>query len=167
MDDERLLQLIEDLQEASYSAYGSRRMWKALPHFGERVGRDHVAPDARVRNLRRQAVRQAMAQDERLIRWPAVRRISRGATSVRVLAPVGDDPAASSIGMSSPRIAALARTNESHARKIVHPFDEEGFSSLGPDFRGRRPRRRRPSSAIASSWLASYDTSRARALTGE
>ena len=43
LEDERLLVLIRALHEASYYAYGSRRMWKALLRKGERVGRDRVA----------------------------------------------------------------------------------------------------------------------------
>ena len=43
LEDERLLRRIEELHEANYLAYGSRRMWKALLRAGERVGRDRVA----------------------------------------------------------------------------------------------------------------------------
>jgi transposase InsO family protein len=43
IEDERLLAKIEELHEANYLAYGSRRMWKALLRAGERVGRDRVA----------------------------------------------------------------------------------------------------------------------------
>ena len=39
---------------------------------------------------------------------------------------------ASSTGMSAPQIAALARTDESHVRKVIHAFNERGFGSLGP-----------------------------------
>ena len=42
IEDERLLQLVEELHEANYCAYGSRRMWKALRRRGEDVGRDRV-----------------------------------------------------------------------------------------------------------------------------
>ena len=58
---------------------------------------------------------------------------------------------ASSTGMSAPQIAAMARTDESHVSKVIHAFNERGFGSLDPDYRGGRPRRRRPSSAIGSS----------------
>ena len=58
---------------------------------------------------------------------------------------------ASSTGMSAPQIAAMARTDESHVRKVIHAFNEQGFSSLDPDYRGGRPGRPRPSSATASS----------------
>ena len=40
--DERLLELIEELHEANYCAYGYRRMWKALQRAGKTVGRDRV-----------------------------------------------------------------------------------------------------------------------------
>jgi putative transposase len=43
VEDERLLVRIEELHEANYLAYGSRRMWKALLRAGEQVGRDRVA----------------------------------------------------------------------------------------------------------------------------
>jgi len=43
LEDERLLARIEELHEANYLAYGSRRMWKALLRAGESVGRDRVA----------------------------------------------------------------------------------------------------------------------------
>jgi hypothetical protein len=41
--------------------------------------------------------------------------------------------------MSAPEIAGLMRTDESHVRKVIHAFNEEGFSSLDPDYRGGRP----------------------------
>src|SRR3954471_15190995 len=51
---------------------------------------------------------------------------------------------ASSTGMSAPQIAAMARTDESHVRKVIHAFNERGFSSLDPDYRGGRPRKTTP-----------------------
>ena len=51
---------------------------------------------------------------------------------------------ASSTGMSAPQIAAMARTDESHVRKIIHAFNQEGFDSLDPDYRGGRPRKTTP-----------------------
>jgi len=51
---------------------------------------------------------------------------------------------ASSTGMSAPQIASLVRTDESHVRKVIHAFNEEGFSSLDPDYRGGRPRKMTP-----------------------
>lgn len=51
---------------------------------------------------------------------------------------------ASSMGMPAPQIAAMARTDESHVRKVVHAFNEEGFSSLDPDYRGGRPKKTTP-----------------------
>ena len=32
-------------------------------------------------------------------------------------------------------------TDESHVRKVIHEFNEEGFDSLRPEYRGGRPRR--------------------------
>jgi transposase len=51
---------------------------------------------------------------------------------------------ASSTGMSAPQIAALARTDESHVRKVIHAFNERGFASLDPDYRGGRPKKTTP-----------------------
>jgi putative transposase len=42
VDDERLLGVIRELHAANYSAYGSRRMWKALLCAGEQTGRTRV-----------------------------------------------------------------------------------------------------------------------------
>jgi putative transposase len=42
IEDERLLELILQLHERNYCAYGSRRMWKALLRAGEQVGRGRV-----------------------------------------------------------------------------------------------------------------------------
>jgi len=42
VDEERLLEHIRELHAANYSAYGSRRMWKALLRDGEQVGRSRV-----------------------------------------------------------------------------------------------------------------------------
>src|SRR4051794_14756354 len=51
---------------------------------------------------------------------------------------------ASSTGMSAPQIAAMARTDESHVRKVIHAFNERGFVSLDPDYRGGRPSKPTP-----------------------
>lgn len=48
---------------------------------------------------------------------------------------------ASATMMSAPEIARLMRTDESHVRKVIHAFNEEGFSSLDPDYRGGRPKK--------------------------
>jgi putative transposase len=72
VEDERLLAKIEELHEANYLAYGSRRMWKALLRAGEQVGRDRVARlMRRARDSGRQAPRQAMAHDEARREGPA------------------------------------------------------------------------------------------------
>jgi putative transposase len=42
VEDQRLLGRIDALHATNYSAYGYRRMWKALGRAGETVGRDHV-----------------------------------------------------------------------------------------------------------------------------
>ncbi|MGH2744351.1 MAG: IS630 family transposase [Thermoleophilaceae bacterium] len=51
---------------------------------------------------------------------------------------------ASSTGMSAPQIAGLVRTDESHVRKVIHAFNERGFDSLDPDYRGGRPTKTTP-----------------------
>ena len=51
---------------------------------------------------------------------------------------------ASATGMSAPQIAAMARTDESHVRKVIHAFNERGFDSLDPDYRGGRPKQTTP-----------------------
>jgi transposase len=48
---------------------------------------------------------------------------------------------ASATGQSVPVIANLVGSDESHVRKVIHAFNERGFSSLDPDYRGGRPRR--------------------------
>lgn len=40
-----------------------------------------------------------------------------------------------------PQIAAMWQTDESHVRKVIREFNERGFDSLRPDYRGGRPRR--------------------------
>ena len=51
---------------------------------------------------------------------------------------------ASSTGMPAPQIAAVVRTDESHVRKVIHAFNDRGFSSLDPDYRGGRPKKTTP-----------------------
>src|SRR3954451_22757658 len=51
---------------------------------------------------------------------------------------------ASSTGMPAPQIAAMARTDESHVRKVIHAFNAQGFGSLDPDYRGGRPKKTTP-----------------------
>jgi transposase len=46
--------------------------------------------------------------------------------------------------MSAPEIAALMQTDESHVRKVIHAFNEEGFDSLDPDYGGGRPKKTTP-----------------------
>jgi len=48
---------------------------------------------------------------------------------------------ASATRMNPQQIAALVGTDESHVRKVIHAFNERGFSSLDPELRGGRPRR--------------------------
>lgn len=46
--------------------------------------------------------------------------------------------------MSAPEIAALVGSDESHVRKVIHAFNEQGLSSLDPDYRGGRPKKTTP-----------------------
>jgi len=48
---------------------------------------------------------------------------------------------ASATEMSAPEIAEMWLTDESHVRKVIHEFNQHGFDSLRPRFRGGRPRR--------------------------
>jgi transposase len=48
---------------------------------------------------------------------------------------------ASGTRMAVSQIATLVGTDESHVRKVIHAFNERGFSSLDPEQRGGRPRR--------------------------
>jgi transposase len=47
----------------------------------------------------------------------------------------------SNAGLSTPSIAASWLTDDSHVRNVIHEFNERGFGSLDPDYRGGRPRR--------------------------
>src|SRR5271167_1794559 len=48
---------------------------------------------------------------------------------------------ASATRMSVQVIARLVDSDESHVRKVIHAFNERGFQSLDPEWRGGRPRR--------------------------
>ena len=48
---------------------------------------------------------------------------------------------ASNVKTPVPQIARMWLTDESHVRKVIHEFNEEGFDSLRPNYRGGRPRR--------------------------
>src|SRR5438552_17644776 len=48
---------------------------------------------------------------------------------------------ASNTLMSAPQIARMWMTDESHVRKVIHEFNEQGFESLRPRLGGGRPRR--------------------------
>ena len=43
--------------------------------------------------------------------------------------------------MSATEIARMLLTDESQVRKVIHDFNERGWESLRPRFRGGRPRR--------------------------
>jgi transposase len=48
---------------------------------------------------------------------------------------------ASAAGMAPADIARALSTDESHVRKVIKAFNEEGFESLHPRYRGGRPRK--------------------------
>lgn len=54
---------------------------------------------------------------------------------------------ASAAGMAPAQIARALSTDDSHARKVIKAFNEEGFESLRPRYRGGRPRKVDPESA--------------------
>jgi transposase len=47
----------------------------------------------------------------------------------------------SNAGLTAPQIASSWLTDPSFVRKVIHEFNERGFASLDPDYRGGRPRR--------------------------
>src|SRR3954467_4756679 len=51
---------------------------------------------------------------------------------------------ASATGMSAPQIAAMARTDESHVRKVIPAVNAKGSRALAPDYRGGRPKKPSP-----------------------
>jgi transposase len=51
---------------------------------------------------------------------------------------------ASNVRTPVPQIARMWLTDESHVRKVIHEFNEQGFDSLRPEYRGGRPRRITP-----------------------
>lgn len=77
------------------------------------------------------------AEAERLKRLS--RRAKHQSTRIRAMILL-----ASATEMSAPQIAALYRTDESHVRKVIHSFNEEGFDSLRPRYRGGRPKKTTP-----------------------
>ena len=48
---------------------------------------------------------------------------------------------ASATGLSAAQVARALLTDESHVREVIHAFNERGFDSLTPNWRGGRPRR--------------------------
>ena len=51
---------------------------------------------------------------------------------------------ASATEMAAPQIASLYLTDATHVRKVIHEFNERGFGSLDPDYRGGRPKKLTP-----------------------
>ncbi len=69
-----------------------------------------------------------------------LKRLSKGAkhASTRQRAMI---LLASATLMSPSEIARMLMSDESHVRKVIHDFNEQGFESLRPRFGGGRPRR--------------------------
>ena len=63
-------------------------------------------------------------------------------------ASVDTDPRSDPVGVDvktpAGQIARMWLTDDSHVRKVIHEFNEQGFDSLRPDYRGGRPRRITP-----------------------
>src|SRR6266540_1103983 len=78
-----------------------------------------------------------LSEAERLQRLS--RRAKHQATRIRAMILL-----ASATEMSAPDIARLYRTDESHVRKVIHSFNDEGFDSLRPRYRGGRPKKTTP-----------------------
>ena len=78
----------------------------------------------------------ALAPEEAL----RLKRISKQAKH-QSDAPAGGDLAGVEHGHVGARDRAMWMTDESHVRKVIHEFNERGFDSLDPDYRGGRPRR--------------------------
>ncbi len=51
---------------------------------------------------------------------------------------------ASATEMAAPQIAQLYLTDAEHVRKVIHEFNDRGFGSLDPDYRGGRPKKVTP-----------------------
>jgi transposase len=87
-------------------------------------------PEVFVRSL-------TLAEGERLQRLS--RRARHQSTRIRAMILL-----ASASEMSAPDIARLYRSDESHVRKVIHAFNEEGMDSLRPRYRGGRPKKTTP-----------------------
>jgi hypothetical protein len=69
-------------------------------------------------------------------------RAERQATRIRAAILL-----ASNVKTPVPQIARMWLTDESHVRKVIHEFNEEGFDSLRPDHRAGDPAGSPPRSA--------------------
>ncbi len=68
---------------------------------------------------------------------------------------------ASNVKTPVPQIARMWLTDESHVRKVIHEFNEEGFDSLRPEYRAGDPAGSPlPSASVRSRWLAPAPTPR-------
>jgi transposase len=51
---------------------------------------------------------------------------------------------ASATEMAAAQIAQLYLSESEHVRKVIHEFNDRGFDSLGPNYRGGRPKKITP-----------------------
>ena len=78
--------------------------------------------------------------------------LARGGRAVEVVskpansrpARAGDDRVGLGDGDAGSADRRARGTDASHVRKVIHAFNEEGFGSLDPDYRGGRPKKMTP-----------------------
>ncbi|MGA2007147.1 MAG: IS630 family transposase [Solirubrobacteraceae bacterium] len=77
-----------------------------------------------------------LSHEEALRLKRLVKRSKHASTRERASIVLG-----SNAGNSAASIAASWLTDDNHVRKVIHEFNERGFDSLRPNYRGGRPRR--------------------------
>jgi transposase len=77
-----------------------------------------------------------LSHEEALRLKRLVKRSKHASTRERASIVLG-----SNAGNSASSIAASWLTDDNHVRKVIHEFNERGFDSLRPNYRGGRPRR--------------------------
>jgi len=78
----------------------------------------------------------SLSHEEALRLKRLVKRSKHASTRERASIVLG-----SNAGNSAAAIAASWLTDPNHVRKVIHEFNERGFDSLRPNYRGGRPRR--------------------------
>ena len=77
-----------------------------------------------------------LSHEEALRLKRLVKRSKHASTRERASIVLG-----SNAGVPAAAIAASWLTDDNHVRKVIHEFNERGFDSLRPNYRGGRPRR--------------------------